>query len=198
MCPVMSWAEVPQSLSCAGRLSVGPAAAASRRLNCTQLCLLLTREATTTTTTARGARGAVEISNWQTNFPAVCQGVANSVSYIMEQEFYCFRKFQHISPCSFDRRPPPSPMLDARCSVHLPPLWPWPWPAPVKDCHAGIHMSVSVSYPLNCYCITFASTHKQTQSIFTHTQLAITRQTGGLSNRRVHSASRLLASRSHT
>lgn len=71
----------------------------------------MTREATTTTNTARGARGAVEISNWQTNFPAVCQGVANSVSYIMEQEFYCFRKFQHISPCSFDRRPPPSPML---------------------------------------------------------------------------------------
>lgn len=129
----------------------------------------MTREATTTTTTARGARGAVEISNWQTNFPAVCQGVANSVSYIMKQEFYCFRKFQHISPSSFDRRPPPSPMLDARCSVHLPPLWPWPWPALVKDCHAGIHMSVSVSYPLNCYCITFASTHKQTQRKHTHT-----------------------------
>lgn len=191
MCPVMSWAEVPQSLSCAGRLSVGLAAAASRRLNCTQLCLLLTREATTTTNTA------VEISNWQTNFPAVCQGVANSVSYIMEQEFYCFRKFQHISPSSFDRRPPPSPMLDARfISRHSgrgrgQRLSRTAMQAYTCQSQSAIRSTVIASHSP-------PHTNRHKAHTLTHTQLAITRQTGGLSNRRVHFASRLLASRSHT
>lgn len=109
---------------------------------------------------------AVEISNWQANFPAVCQGVANSVSYIMEQEFYCFRKFQHISLLIWSSPPPLSSQLTARCSAHLPPFW--PWPAPVKDCHAGIHMSVSVSYPLNCWLLHHIHLHSNA-SIHTHT-----------------------------
>lgn len=145
-------------LSCAGRLSVE----SPLKLHTIVPTFDKSSNNDNNNQSERSARGAVEISNWQTNFPAVCQGVANSVSYIMEQEFYCFRKLQHISRCSFDRRP--SSPLRARCSVHLPPLWPWPWPAPVKDCHAGIHMSVSVCYPLNCYCITFASTHTHTQT----------------------------------
>lgn len=137
----------------------------------------------------------VEISNWQTNFPAVCQGVANSVSYIMEEEFYCFRKFQHISLLIWSSHPS---QLDARLICRH------------SGRGRGQRLSRTAMQAYTCqsqsairstvgYCIHLHSNGSiHTNRTHTHTELAITRQTGGLSNRRVHPATRVLASRSHT
>lgn len=144
----------------------------------------------------RAENRAVEISNWQTNFPAVTQGVANSVSYIMEHEFYCFRKFQHINLLKWS-----SPSAHRRCRSSL--LPPRALAVAVASACQGLpcrHTHVSLSQPSAQLCGLLHHIHLHIiGSAHTHTQLAITRQTGRLRNRRVYAASRLLlAYRSHT